>query len=255
MGFESVLKVGGKAFIQAANKAYVKPMRKVQTLESLDLKMEPLMDKIADNVVFGKIKKLKDCVSVEPNDFIEVYPNMFRTNYRYINSKAAKSFKPFINEQTLNKGLSTKPNIGGVSLIGRYDQPIGTSGVGDCAVIFMYDSKKNIHSFYHSYSFTSIDEIRSNLSKIMPEGFDRIIIVPGSNPNTAKTASNLFAAAKDINKDAIVEFKHSDVMLEQAKRYEDITGAPRTVEFISYCGDVYVMPISEKYVPLFKIST
>lgn len=200
----------------------------------------------------GSVKRIKDYVSVEPKDFIEVYPNM-HTNYRHIDSKPAKSFEPFINEHTLNKGLSTQPNIGDVSLKGGYDQPLGTSGVGDCAVIFMYNSKQNIHSFYHAFSHRSSEEIASKLREIMPEGFDRVIIVPGSNPVTAETASSLFGAAKNINKEAVVEFKHSEIMLEQAKRYKDITGAPWTVEFISYGGDVYVMPISEEYEPLFKV--
>lgn len=200
----------------------------------------------------GSVKRIKDYVSVEPKDFVEVYPNM-HTNYRHIDSKAAKSFEPFKNEHTLKKGLSTETNSGGVSLKGGYDQPLGTSGIGDCAAIFMYNSKQNIHSFYHSFSFTSVDKITSKLREIMPEGFDRVIIVPGSHPDTTKTASNLFEAAKNINKNSVIEFKHSDIMLEQAKRYEDITGAPWTVEFISYGGDVYVMPISEEYKPLFTV--
>lgn len=196
---------------------------------------------------------LKDYFSVLPDDFVEVFPNLFRTYYKHVNSNPVKSFKSYIDKRLLERGLSTKPYVGNASLKSNYTTPIGTSGVGDCAVIFMYNSKKKIHALFHAHSINHTSTMELCMKEIMPEGFDRIIIIPGANEETKNTASRLFVAAKNINKDAIVEFKHSETPLEQAQRIEDITGAPLDMEFISYCGDVYQMPMSSINKPLFKI--
>jgi len=93
-------------------------------------------------------KRLMDYGAVLPSDFFEVYPRLSRTFYKHANSKPLKSFEPYINNLTLQQGLSTKPNIGGVFLRGNQSRPLGTSGVGDCAVIFMYNAP-NVYNWYY----------------------------------------------------------------------------------------------------------
>ena len=181
--------------------------------------------------------------TVSPNDFELVNPaTMSSTSfYKYKKSTRIRHFR--LNGINLSKGMSTHPYSGNVGLRGSYKHPIGTSGVCSCAVIFMYNLRNKIHSLYHSLPFRSVDSTINSLNTLMPEGFDEAIIVPGAQFCTRNTASTLYAAAKSINKDASIRFKHSESYIEDLNK--------NNIEFISYCGHVYQRRFNAG-IPLFK---
>ena len=80
--------------------------------------------------------------------------------------------------------------------------------------------------------------MQKDISIIMPEGFDKVFVIPGRDPETAVTSVNLLKAARNINKNAQVAFRHS--------------ANGDNVQIILYDGNVYSLPISDG-IPVFKI--
>lgn len=220
MGIKSVIKVGSKALTQVAKAAYVKPKCEVKTLESIGLKIEQV-----DTFQSSK-KSLEEIGEIKINDVIPVN-TLGKTYYKYVKSSEMQSIDRVLSTIDRSKGLSTSPYEGGVFLRGNANIPLGTSGVGNCAVVCLYNSEKGTHSIYHAAPIfhNAVDLMKKDIMLVMPDGFDRTIFVAGRHPETAVTINNLFKAVKSINPDAVASFKH--------------TTHDGLVEFISYNGDVY----------------
>ena len=189
---------------------------------------------------FRKIPKtFKTIREVKLSDIFPVKKDN-HTYYRYTDSIPLQNFSTVKNKIKGVKGLSTHPYSGGVYLRGNYDTPLGTSGVGNCALVCLYNSKKCTHAIYHAapVHHNPVSIMKDDMQLVMPEGFDKAIIVPGCDPDTANTVKNLFEASKQINENAVVNFMHSEN-----------TGL---VEFISYKGNTYDT-VLENGIPLFPI--
>lgn len=134
----------------------------------------------------------------------------------------------------------TKNQIGDCFVKGKVDVPLGTSGVGNCAVICLQNSKTNTHALYHAFPIkrNAVEHMQKDISIIMPEGFDKVFVIPGRAPETTVTSVNLLKAARNINKNAQVEFRHS--------------ANGDNVQIILYNGDVYSLPMTNG-IPAFKI--
>lgn len=195
--------------------------------------------------VKGKLKTLEEYENIDFQMIKPVFKER-RTSYRHIESTPIEAFTPLLNNEIKNLGMSTYPGYGNTCLKGAQNIPLGTSGLVSCAAIFMYNTKQKTHALYHATTADKKEFITKNILKIMPEGFDKIIIVPGSDQNTAITVKNLFDSAKTINPKALVEFKHSQTHLEKNFLSRFLKKeVPLAIEFISYKGNVYEYPINE----------
>lgn len=237
MGIETGLKVGINALTQVAKKAYVKPICEVRTLESLGLKMKQLT---GDVVHSGKIS-LKEIGEIKIDDIVPVDGLSKYTYYKHVKSLEMKRFDSILSNIDRSKGLSTPPYAGGVFLRGSTNIPLGTSGVGNCAVVCLYNSGTGTHSIYHAAPIfhNAVNLMKKDIMLVMPEGFDRTIFIAGRNPETAVTINNLFKAVKSINPDAAAGFKH--------------TTDEGLVEFVSYNGNVYSKLLKDND-PLFTVT-
>ena len=187
----------------------------------------------------GNETSLKQVKNLGENDIIPVLPNARFTSYKFHNSKLMDDFTPLLNETILQKGISTKNGIGDCFIKGLSDTPLGTSGVGNCAVLCLQNTEKGTSALYHAAPIkqNAIANMQKDIDIIMPEGFDKVFIIPGRNPETATTSINLLKAASKINKNAEVVFKHS--------------GNGDNVQIIFYNGNVYSLPYVKT--PAFRV--
>ena len=221
MEFETALKFGTEAITQVTKKTYEKPTCKVCTGSTKHMKQ------LADDIFQSSKISLREIGEIKINDIIPVNTLSKDTYYKYVKSSEMKSFDSVLSNIDRSKGLSTSPYCGREFLRGNANIPLGTSGVGNCAVVCLYNSEKGTHSIYHAAPIfhNAVDLMKKDIMLVMPEGFDRTIFIAGRDPETAVTINNLFKAVKAINPDAVASFKH--------------TTNEGLVEFISYNGDVY----------------
>ena len=199
-------------------------------------------NKVSDNTQTEDLKEnkkvtIEDVKYLTPEDISPVEENSNRTSYKFPNSKLLDDFSPLLNKTTLTKGISTQNYIGGCFLKGTPDIPLGTSGVGNCAVICLQNSKTGTQTLYHAYP-AEVGDMKKDIDTIMPKGFDKATIIPGRNPQTAKTAINLLTAARKINKNAEIEFRH--------------TANGDNTQIIFYQGKVYSLAMKHDK-PSFKV--
>ena len=78
------------------------------------------------------------------------------------------------------KGLSTNTNGRAYCLLKtKAENPISTSFVHDCSVLYLYNKKKNTHFLYHIFSRTDRNELSKVEQTFMPEGATNACIIPG----------------------------------------------------------------------------
>ena len=180
-------------------------------------------NKISFKGFFGFLNNaVQDCPKIE--DFVAVDSDKKDTYYRYKNSKLAKDFAPLMNEKLRSQGISTIPYIGDMYIKGDEKIPLGTSGVGNCAVACFYNAKTKEQILYHVAPIRA-EAILRNIKKIVPDGFDKVSIIPGCNPQTAETAVKIFDVVKKHNKKAQIDFRH----LPEGKHNE----------IVFYKGEIY----------------
>lgn len=150
------------------------------------------------------------CKKITPNDFVKVEPDFKYSYYRFKNSKPLQDFSPFLNVETKKRGISTVPYIAETHLRATDEIPLGTSGIGNCAVACFYNKKNKTQVLYHvgAIKHNPISAIKKNIEKIIPEGFDKVFIIPGCNSETKNTAVNIFGAVKKIDRNCKIEFRH-----------------------------------------------
>lgn len=156
---------------------------------------------------FFRIKNPEIETSPTINDFSAVDENNSDTYYKYKNSKVLENFAPFLNNANMEKGISTIPYIGDMYLNGDKQTPLGTSGVGNCAVVCFYNEKTGEQILYH-VAPVKIESIQKKIQKIVPKDFNKVYIIPGCNPQTAETAIKIFDIVKKHNKNSQIEFRH-----------------------------------------------
>ena len=143
----------------------------------------------------------------------------------------ACAFKPEHTAAVFKRGLST--NIGGVAnclLKTKWDNPVSTSGVFDCSVMYLANEKTHTHFLYHMYKDSYYDKITGLIKEFMPEGFTHASIIPGDKKHVEthkKYLYEVFKAIKDSNPDAEISAYHFSSKLP---------------EVVGYKGKVYEIP-------------
>ena len=95
-------------------------------------------------------------------------------------------FKLFPNRHELanviKKGLSTNDQGFAYSFLKTSgNNPVSTSYVQDCSVVYLYNKNVNKHFLYHMYPTVDKKELEYMIKTFMKEGYTKASIVPGTN--------------------------------------------------------------------------
>ena len=142
-----------------------------------------------------------------------------------------KQFTPEELTKIHNKGLSTNIDAWADALLkSSADNPLSTSSVYDCSVLYAFNDKKNTHFLYHSYFDVGRDFFESILKTFMPENYSKACIIAGDSnwwERHSQTIPQMFKALKGLNKNAIVNVFHVNSELP---------------EIVGYKGSVFEIP-------------
>ncbi len=151
------------------------------------------------------------------------------------NSIPLKNFEEQFDPETLDKlykrGLST--NTEGWSdcfLKSGADNPLSTSSVYDCSVMYLFNKDTNTHFLYHSYYKKNQDEFDSLIKTFMPEGFSKAEILAGSTNwylRHAQTLPEMLKALRGNNARANINVCHY---------------SSKMPEVVGYKGDLFEIP-------------
>ncbi len=121
-----------------------------------------------------------------------------------------------------SRGFST--NVHGIAdsyLKSSADNPLSTSCVFDCSVMYLYNKEINTHLLYHASPMCEFNNLKSAIQKLMPDGYTHACLLPGDNRYSMihrRTLQSLFSVIKDNNPSAVVNVYH------QSSRYPEIIG-------------------------------
>ena len=186
-------------------------------------------------------KSATNLIPKKPAEFIKFYAGIYGT--RCDNSKPLADFfcrfKKDAIDELKKRGLST--NIDGIAnsfLKSKWDNPISTSGVYDCSVMYLANENTKTHFLYHLYKDADYDKTVKIIKQLMPEGFTYAAIVPGDSRNVTvhkKYLHEVYNAIKDLSKDGKVQIHHFNSKSPEIVGYEGyIYEIPR--ENYSYAG-------------------
>lgn len=157
---------------------------------------------------------------------INVHPGKFGTECKY--SVPLQCFEEQFGIKELNKlfrnGLSTNTEaLSDAFLKSCADNPLSTSSVYDCSVMYVYNEKTNTHFLYHS-AFQKVENDFMNLLKtFMPEGFTAAEILPGINKwcNRHKiTLPEMLKALRKSNPNANINVRHYSTKMPEIVGYK-----------------------------------
>jgi hypothetical protein len=181
---------------------------------------------------------IKNTANISENVGLEKIENVMSGMYSAVcdGSKPLGDFTKKISnyygkDKIMSRGLST--NTMGIShsfLKTNAQNPISTSNVHDCSVMYLYNEKTDTHFLYHSGPNTSRKVLNYMINNFMPEGVTHAGIVSGDNAWTMVHRSSLeqiFSSIKQTNPDAVVNVYH------QNSRYPEIVG---------YKGELFEIP-------------
>lgn len=153
-----------------------------------------------------------------------------RVGFQFAASSPLKTFKPPIIKM---KGKSTPADgCGGYWLKASLKTPLSTSGVHNCAVCVLVNSKTKEHFLYHVYVGSPVDLISDTIKKVMGKDFDKAFIVPGHVSGTQTTSCNILEAVKKLNPCAVVEYRH--------------VNKSDTPEIVAYKSEMFEIPFNRK---------
>ena len=179
--------------------------------------------------VFLRLKSPSDSIK----SISDVQPGEYGTVCR--GSKPLQDFSDAVMnedyEKILERGIST--NIGGLAncvLKSKSENPLSTSSVFDCSVLYLFNKEANTHMLYHSYYNAPEKDLKTLIKTFMKEGFSGAAIVPGDrywyqrHDFTLKTMLNVL---KHLNRSAKINIFHF------SSQYPEIVG---------YKGDMFEIP-------------
>ena len=142
-----------------------------------------------------------------------------------------KNIKPELRQRLIERGLSTNiEGYGNCYLKSNWNNPISTSGIFDCSVMYLANANSESHFLYHMDKMTYYSDIIKVIKDFMPEGFTHAGIVPGDKARIAdhkKYLHEVFNAIKDSNPDAVINLYHESSKLP---------------EIVGYKGQLYEIP-------------
>lgn len=131
----------------------------------------------------------------------------------------------------MRRGLSTNNTGGAYSFLkSSADNPISTSFVQDCSVMYLYNKADNTHFIYHIYREVKRKELDFLIKHFMPNGYSNAAIVPGSKYfkyEHERYLSDIFEAIRTNNPNAKINVYHF---------------SSRSPEIVGYKGMVYEIP-------------
>lgn len=131
-------------------------------------------------------------------------------------------FKASSVEDIKAKGFSTnKRGTPHCFLKAKSDEPISTSYVHDCSVMYLYNESTRTHCLYHAAYDCKPSTIDFMIENLMPEGFTHGSITPGDsywNERHVHNLKNMFKAMKRHNPDAVVN------VFSEVSKYPEIVG-------------------------------
>ena len=172
---------------------------------------------------FKTLKKnadaLKDIVSIQ-NLGLNSIKNVRSGEYGTIckGSIPLRNFNDYINKEQLfnlyKKGISTNRNGYARSFLKTSaDNPVSTSYVHDCSVMYLHNKDTNTHTLYHTLWNTQKKHFKFLINNLMPEGVTNAGLAPGCKYWTTRhewTLQNMFNAIKEVNNDTIVNVYHNN---------------------------------------------
>ena len=144
------------------------------------------------------------------------------------NSIPLKNFEEQFESSKLaklkEKGISTNTEGWSDSFLkSSADNPISTSSVYDCSVMYLFNKDTNTHFLYHSYFNNKQDKFNELIKTFMPEGFSNADILPGS-PNWYKrhavTMPEMLKAIKENNKNAVINIRNYSSKMPEVVGYK-----------------------------------
>lgn len=191
------------------------------------------------NPSFGisfKPKELRDIFQKfrDPSDTIKSIRNVKPGEYGTIchgSKPLSEFFDAVIDEdydQICARGIST--NTGGWAncvLKSKSDNPLSTSCVFDCSVLYLFNRETNTHMLYHSYYDAPEKDLKLLIKTFMKEGFSGASIVPGDKCWSERhrfTLHSMLNVLKKINRSAKINIFHF------SSQYPEIVG---------YKGDMF----------------
>lgn len=162
---------------------------------------------------------LKDIVSIQNlglNSIKKVSSGEYGTICK--GSIPLRNFNDYINEEQLfnlyKKGISTNRNGYANSFLKTSaDNPISTSYVHDCSVMYLHNKDTNTHMLYHTLWNTPKKHFKFLINNLMPEGVTNAGLAPGCKYWTTRhewTLQDMFKAIKEVNNDTIVNVYHNN---------------------------------------------
>lgn len=201
------------------NGTYYKPtvnIRQKQTNPSFGIRFRP--KELKD--IFLKLNSNSDSIKRIKN----VEPGLYGT--KCSGSKPLQDFWDEVSEedyeQLCARGIST--NVGGWAdciLKSKLDNPLSTSGVFDCSVLYLFNKEANTHLLYHSYYNAPEKYLKILIETFMNEGFSGAAIVPGDKywyKRHDYTLKTMLSVLKNINNSAKINVYH------ETTQYPEIVG-------------------------------
>lgn len=129
------------------------------------------------------------------------------------------------------RGLSTNDTGGAYSFLkSSADNPISTSFVQDCSVMYLYNKADNTHFMYHIHRDVKRKELDFLIKHFMPNGYTNAAIVPGNvhfKSTHERYLSDVFEAIRTNNPNAKINIYHF---------------SSKSPEIVGYKGMVYEIP-------------
>lgn len=124
-------------------------------------------------------------------------------------TKWSKPIEKYTGSLEKNIGFSTQVSCRDGQLFGNWDTPLSTSGIYNCAVVILKNTKTKEHYLYHSctYSDDISKDLGTRITKFFKD-FDNAYIIPGSNEATESSINSFYKTIKSIKPDINVEFMH-----------------------------------------------
>ena len=133
-------------------------------------------------------------------------------------SMPLRNFNDYVNQKNLSNifktGISTNRNGYAHSFLKTSaDNPISTSFVHDCSVMYLYNRNTNTHMLYHSLWNVSKKHFEFIIKNFMPEGVTNAGITPGHRMWIYRheyTLPAMFNAIKEVSPDTVVKVYHNN---------------------------------------------
>lgn len=180
----------------------------------------------------SQIKKLTPLETLNKNQGIKNIKNIRAGEYSTIcdGSTPMRKFFHILKKLTpyaiKKRGISTNTYGYAPSFLKTSaDNPISTSFVHDCSVMYLYNKKTNTHTLYHSLWDIPKKNFKFIIKNFMPEGVTHAAIAPGNCTWVEKhrfTLPDMFNAIKESDPNTIINVYHSKTL------YPEIVGYKRT---------------------------